>query len=92
MRVRFYATLRALVGTKTVEVPLAEGTTVLDLARALAEMHPGLSEHFFDAEGELARTVHFMIDGRNSRWLPDGSRTVLQPEHSVDVFPPVAGG
>ena len=96
MRVRFFATLRALVGSKTVEVQLIDGATVLDLAHALAALHPGLAEHFFDADDDaeegLARTVHFMIDGRNCRWLPEGALTVLRPDQAVDVFPPVAGG
>lgn len=90
--VRFFATLRAIVGGKHAEVALPVGATVHDLARALADRHPELAEHFFDEDGEIGRRVHFMIDGRSTRWLPDGPRTVLSPEHEVDVFPPAAGG
>lgn len=92
MRVSFYATLRALVGEKSIEVPLGDGTTVLDLARELVARYPALAEHVFDEHGRLSRRVHFMIDGRNVRWLPRGASTVLRPEHRVDVFPPAAGG
>jgi molybdopterin synthase sulfur carrier subunit len=92
LRVRFYATLRALVGGKQLELALPPGTTVHDLARALAELHPELAEHFFDEQGEIGRRVHFMIDGRSTRWLPDGARTVLASENEIDVFPPAAGG
>ncbi|MDH4016882.1 MAG: MoaD/ThiS family protein [Actinomycetota bacterium] len=91
MQVRFYATLRAIVGAKTIDVPLGDGSTVRDLAEVLVELYPGLREHVFDADGHIARTVHFMIDGRNTRWL-DGEATRLEPDQSIDVFPPVAGG
>lgn len=92
MRVRLYATLRALVGAKTLELPLAQGATVLDLARVLVERHPELAEHVFDEQGGLSRRVHFMLDGRNVRWLPEGAATVLEPGHEVALFPPAAGG
>lgn len=92
MQVRFFATLRALVGAKSIELSLPEGSTVLDLARALVDRHPALAEHVFDDDGRIGRRVHFMIDGRSARWLPDGSATVIMPDTEVDVFPPSAGG
>ncbi len=91
MEVRFYATLRDIVGAKCIEVPLAEGSTVLDLARTLVERFPALGEYVFDEQGAITRRVHFMLDGRNARWL-DGEATVIEPHHTIDVFPPVAGG
>jgi len=33
-----------------------------------------------------------MIDGRNIRWLPEGSATRLYAGNVIDVFPPTAGG
>ena len=92
MEVRFYATLRALVGAKHVEVALPAGATVLDLAEELARRWPPLREHLFDDEGAISRRVSFFLDGRNLRWLPEGAATVLLDGVSVDVFPPVAGG
>jgi len=91
MEVRFYATLRAIVGARTVDVHLPPRATVRDLAEALVRLYPGLAEHVFDDEGRIARTVHFMIDGRNARWL-DGEATRLDASQRIDVFPPVAGG
>ncbi len=91
MQVRFYATLRAIVGAKTIDVPLEPGATVRDLAETLVDAYPDLREHVFDETGAIGRTVHFMIDGRNARWL-DGEATVLESGQLIDVFPPVAGG
>ena len=91
----FYATLRGIVGTKTIEVPIDEGATVLDLARILAQRYPALAGHIFDGQAgqdAISRSVHFMIDGRNARWLPEGVQTPLRPEQTIDLFPPTAGG
>ena len=92
MRVHFYATLRAAVGQKAVDLPLAEGTCVQELALAIAHRWPELAEQLIDAEGEISRQIHFMIDGRNIRWLPQGSATKLYDKNVIDVFPPTAGG
>lgn len=92
MRVHFYATLRAAVGQKTVELPLAEGSCAQELALEIARRWPELAEQMIDDEGEISRQVHFMIDGRNIRWLPEGGATKLYSENVIDVFPPTAGG
>ena len=53
VQVRFYATLRAIVGGKHLQLPLPEGSTVLDRARARAERHPELAEHFMKNPAEI---------------------------------------
>jgi molybdopterin synthase sulfur carrier subunit len=92
MRVHFYATLRAIVGQKTIEVDLLPGARAIDLARTIARRWPELADRVIDEHGELSRQVHLMVDGRNVRWLPDGSATVLRKDAMIDVFPPTAGG
>jgi len=92
VRVNFYATLRAAVGQKTVNVCLPDGSSVLDLAEEIARRWPGLADRVIDDEGAISRQVHFMIGGRNVRWLPEGAATKLAAESVVDVFPPTAGG
>lgn len=92
MRVNFFATLRAEVGRKTVELALPEGSTVLELAETIARRWPALAERVLDDAGGISRQVHFMIGGRNVRWLPDGAATRLRSTDTIDVFPPTAGG
>jgi MoaD family protein len=92
MQVNFFATLRAEVGRKAVELPLPEGTTVLALAQEIAQRWPGLADQMIDDEGRISRRVHFMIGGRNVRWLPEGDETKLCATDVVEVFPPTAGG
>ena len=88
----FYATLRAAVGEKTIDVPIPDGSTAIDLARIIAERWPQLAEHLLDAQGEVSNQVQFMIGGRNIRWLPKGSATRLHADDLIDIFPPSAGG
>jgi len=92
MRVNFYATLRAAVGEKTVDVPLRDGASVIELAHEIARRWPTLSERVLDEKGCISHQVHFLVGGRNVRWLPDGAETTLLAADVVDVFPPTAGG
>ena len=92
MKVRFYASLRAVVGAKTVELPLQEGGTVEDLAALAVEHHPELAPLLLDAEGALSGCVNVFVDGRSAIHLPDGLATRLTAEQQVDIFPAVAGG
>ena len=92
MQVRFFATLREVVGGRAFEVELREGATVRELAEELARRWPGLREHLFTEQGALSRRVGIYVDGRNVRWLPDGDATVLSARQSVALIPPAAGG
>ncbi|MGE4652106.1 MAG: ubiquitin-like small modifier protein 1 [Myxococcota bacterium] len=91
MRISFYATLRPIVGQRSVELPLHEGASVRELVDTLATRWPGLSEHLFDEAGGLSRRVNVFVEGRNIRWL-EGLETPLHGWQAVDIFPPVAGG
>ena len=92
MKVSFYATIRAIVGTKTLEIDLSDGSSVQDLLDRLTERCPPLGEKLFDADGKLSRSVQIFVDGRGAAYLPDGLETKLRPENAVDIFPAVAGG
>ncbi|MCS5635173.1 MAG: MoaD/ThiS family protein [Myxococcota bacterium] len=91
MRVCFYATLEPIVGQRRVEVELPEPATVRDLVEELSARWPALGEALLDDDGQLSRRVNIFVDGRNARWL-QGLETSLEPENSIDIFPPVAGG
>ncbi len=92
MQVGFYATLRPIVGGKSVEVPLPPGATVQDLVDRVVARWPALEEALLDEHGALSRHVHVFVDGRGAGYLPDGLATRLEPHHKVDIFPAVAGG
>ena len=92
MKVNFYATLRAFVGQKTVELSVSEPCCALDLARLIADRWPRLADQLFDTAGEISAQIQFLIDGRNVRWLPDRGATIISTSDVIDIFPPTAGG
>jgi len=92
VRVHFYATLRPIVGEKTVDIPLPEGATVGDLLDAILRRWPALRELLLDERGHLSRHVHIFVDGRSHAHLPEALATPLTGAEQLDIFPAVAGG
>ena len=92
MDVSFYATLRPIVGQKTVSLELPAGANVRQLLDAVLERYPAMREELVDEHGALFPHVHLFINGRDAPLLQDGMDTVLKANDSVDVFPAVAGG
>jgi molybdopterin synthase sulfur carrier subunit len=92
VKVSFYATIRAIVGEKTLEIDLPEGSSVQELLDRLIERCPPLGERLLDPAGSLSRSVQVFVDGRSASYLPDGLETKLRSDQAVDIFPAVAGG
>jgi len=92
VKVSFYATLRRSVGSKTVDVPLADGASVRDLVDAIIDQHPDLGPLLLDEAGLPRRGVHVFVNGRGAGYLARGFDTPLAASDTVDVFPAVAGG
>jgi sulfur-carrier protein len=92
MKVNFYATLRQIVGIKTVEFELKDGMTVWDLVKDIVHAFPTLREELLDDEGHLYHRIHVLINGRDVPYLEDGINTVLKPDDTVNIFPSVGGG
>ena len=91
MRVRVYATLRPIVGGKSVDLPIVPGATVRDLVACMVARWPDLETLLLD-EGSLSRRAHVVLDGRSARHLPNGEHTVIEAGQEVDISPAVAGG
>ena len=92
MEVHFYATLRQLAGTKTVEFLLPETVTVWRLVTAVIERFPAMRAELLDKEGNLYAHVHVFVNGRDSRFLEEGRETTISIEDKIDIFPAVGGG
>lgn len=91
MKVRLFATLRQIAGTKEVEVDLEAGEMVRHALERVVRLHPNLKEWIFDKEGDLQRSIIILLKGRNIR-LEEGLDTVLGEGDYLAIFPPVAGG
>ena len=92
MKVRFYATLRDLVGGASVEVGLEPGSTAQQLIEVLVAQNPPLEEVLLDESGQLHRYLKMFINGREVVYLEGQFQHVLKPTDRVDIFPPVGGG
>ncbi|MFO7681423.1 MAG: ubiquitin-like small modifier protein 1 [Chloroflexota bacterium] len=92
MRVNFYATLRPIVGQKTVELPIVEGFTVQDVLEAIVETYPALRAELMDENGQLLGHVHLFINGRDAPYLDNMMATQIKATDKIDVFPAVGGG
>jgi sulfur-carrier protein len=92
MQVNFYATLRQIVGGKTIELPWEAGTTAAQVLEQAITRFPALREQLLDAQGQLYGHVHFLVNGRDIRFLENRLETALQPEDVISIFPAVGGG
>jgi sulfur-carrier protein len=92
MDVHFYATLRAIIGKKTVTVDMPPNTTALALIELVSVKHPALRAELLDAENRFQQHMKMFINGREAVYLDEKFETIIQPDDKIDVFPPVGGG
>jgi molybdopterin synthase sulfur carrier subunit len=92
MKVNFYATLRDLVKSKSVEFDLDHGATAKELLDAIVTRFPAMKKELLNVDGRLYGHVHFFINGRDVQFLEDDLETKIMPEDVVNVFPAVGGG
>ena len=69
----------------------ADGGTVGDVLRALAEAHPGTRPQLFADGGELNRYVNIYLNDEDVRVL-DGLATPVAASDTVVILPAMAGG
>jgi len=91
MEVRIYATLRDIVGDKSIHLNSAPEMTVGRMLKEIIAVHPGLRSEVFDEEGNLNHSIHVFVNGRDVRYL-NGLDTTVTPNDTVRIFPPVGGG
>jgi molybdopterin synthase sulfur carrier subunit len=92
MKVHFFATLRPIVGGKTVEFDVEHGVTVQELLAIMTARFPKLRDELLDETGRLYGHVHFFVNGRDAQFLSNGTDTSIMPDDTVNVFPAVGGG
>jgi len=79
LTIRLFAVARERAGCPTVTIDLAEGSTVADLRRAIAESLP-----------DLAVLLPGMMIAVDSEYAQN--HVTLRPESEVALIPPVSGG
>lgn len=91
MLIKSYATLRDLLGWRSLEYSLAEGATAGDVLEALAREHPEFGAKLWDSEGRLTGYVTVLKNGRSIAYL-QGLQTPISETDTLSLFPPVGGG
>jgi molybdopterin converting factor small subunit len=69
----------------------AEGTSVGEVLRAVAQAHPETESQLFSAEGGLNRYVNVYLNDEDVRVL-DGLETEVQASDTLVILPAMAGG
>lgn len=91
MEVRVFATLRDVVGGKSVRVDVGSAMSVQQLLVQLLDKYPDLRPKLLTEDGQLNPSVHILVNGRDVRFL-QGLETVITAQDTVQMFPPVGGG
>ena len=92
MKVHFFATLRPVVGGKTVDFDVNHGITVQEMLDVMIARFPKLRDELLDENGKMYGHVHFFVNGRDAQFLENGTETKIMPDDVVNVFPAVGGG
>ena len=92
MQVDFYATLRQIVGTKTVDFPLPDGSTIAHLLEEVFIRYPAMRSELLDDEGQLHGHVHVLVNGRDVPYLENTLNSVIHIDDTISIFPAVGGG
>ncbi|MFC6725577.1 ubiquitin-like small modifier protein 1 [Halobium palmae] len=90
LELRFFATFREAVGTKTVSREVADGAAVGDVLRELEASYEGLEGQLIE-DGDLRPQINVLKNGREVLHM-EGMATTLEDGDTLSVFPPVAGG
>ncbi len=64
-----------------------EGTTVLDLLRALELRHPDTSGWIVDERGQIRRHINVFVNGERG-----GEATAVRAGDRIEVIPAITGG
>jgi molybdopterin synthase sulfur carrier subunit len=92
MKVNFYATLRQVVGAKSVDFDLAAGATIAQLLEEMIRRYPALRRELLNEQNELYQHVHIFVNGRDATFLEWKMDTPLAADDAIGVFPAIGGG
>ncbi|AUX08861.1 molybdopterin converting factor, small subunit [Halalkaliarchaeum desulfuricum] len=90
LELRFFATFRETVGTKTKTREFPDGAVVGDVLETLESEYEDLEGRLLD-NGELAPHINVLKNGREVLHM-EGLETELAEGDTLSIFPPVAGG
>jgi molybdopterin synthase sulfur carrier subunit len=87
---KFFATFREIVGSKTIDREFDDGTTIRDVLYGLEEEYEDMQGELI-VDGDLKPQINVLKNGREVLHM-EGIDTVVDEGDTVSIFPPVAGG
>ncbi len=92
MQIRFYANMRALMGTEFFDVADLSGiVTLRDLFMDLVDRFPEIHPQLFNADDNLRQDVPIFVNGRNPR-LDGALEAPLHAGDVISLFSPISSG
>jgi len=91
IKVEFFATLREVLGIKSLELGYIGGCTVGEVINILAEKFGRKFRDELMEGGMLRELVKALVNGKDVRELK-GLETEVKDGDCISIFPPVAGG
>jgi molybdopterin synthase sulfur carrier subunit len=92
VKVRFFTTLREIVGKQEVGLKFKEPITIADLLSLLVKRYGvHFKNYIYGEDGEVRSFLQFLVNGRSITSL-EGFKTRLKNGDIVAIISPVGGG
>lgn len=91
IRVKFYASLRELIGEEEVSVDYDGMEDVGDILKKVVSKEKDIRDRSFLDDSTIKDNVIILKNGRNIEYL-DGIDAIVEDDDSIALFPIVAGG
>jgi molybdopterin synthase sulfur carrier subunit len=90
--VKFFTTLREIVGQPQEQIALSEAVTVNELLQQLGKKYgEKFTSYIYNEKGMVRGHLHFLINGK-SITTQQGLKTKLKENDILAILPPVGGG
>jgi len=90
--VKFFTSLREIVGKKEEEFEFSKGTTIKEVLKHLSENYgKAFKEYIYNERGRVKSHLQFLINGKSITTLK-GFETKLNDGDKIAIIPPVGGG
>ena len=93
VKVRTILTLKTIMGSGEIGLPVADGSTLVQLIVTLVNRYgDDLASHLYEPNSKNLRSyIRLMVNGRDIAFLEE-MKTVLRNGDEVLILPPVSGG
>jgi molybdopterin synthase sulfur carrier subunit len=92
IKIKFFTTLREIVGKKDEQIQLSESTTLEVLLKQLSKKYgEDFEDYVYDELGKVRGHLQFLINGKSAS-TAQGLKTKLREDDEIAILPPVGGG